>query len=921
MSRSYLDKEKQHILTHTKDNRVNSFIANVNELVRHIDSLLYANTIFNQDVVDVLREALETDFTELLKDLKKGNHLGNRQLDINLLKNMSKWNEYLTEEEQKNIWLDEGELVYYDSALVKFIDGTTHRIIFQFDGVEGPITTHGDLLLQLNNDEEFLARLEKTSANTFPAKVVGEYLKLYDELGQNSNVEGVELNAVSGKYKEKNPYYYWIATTSALQVLAMRSTEIIKLGEHIDKVVSLALNVDQMLELQNRLPQLVDTYNEEGNPKGDVTIYNHLTELLEIYGKLDYLLDVVNLAEAAENSANMAEQFADEALTRLNKIQSIKVGRTITTTPNNEAVVFYNSDSNEFTFTVPKGEKGDRGEPFQVNASGAMEQRALYDDRPKGFSFLCIDTSEVFFRKSDTHADWTVGVPFGKGDKGDKGDKGEDGRTPELSDSIDSASSLTAASSKAVKTVNDKLSIASPEMKGLVNSGGNNGELFGTVENRYKMIPRVELLASATLAGLVPTFSGNNLNLIVNDRGEMEWREANSLINATNEPTPNTVMCRDEEARVRVEDPVHDKDVVNKVYVDSAINIGSNGAYGLKWNQEIDVYQKLGATNRTQIQKNMKRCVLNSDGTVNYYLDPFNSTLKADGTTAILTGADGNIMVEVPKFWYKHELNGNEHQWWVSPTSLAGYNVHPWFLEGGVEHDFRYYRAYTCINQGGVLRSVSGVTPTRNQTRNTFRAQARANGAGWNLCSWNAVNAIQILYLTEYCTLDSQSVLGSGNDTGQDYGTTTGQSNVIGNASSGPLNNNTWMSYRGVENFYADCWEFVDGINVQNYKVFLNQNPDTFADGVFTGGYEDSGVTVPAATANYVKKISGNFLPTALGGSSSTYVTDGFWSNTGNRIALFGGSAYNGALVGAFCLRVDHAASHVDVNGGAGLSR
>jgi hypothetical protein len=247
MLRSYLDKENQHNLTHTKDNRVNSFIANVNELVRHVDDIFYANTIFNQDVVDVLREALDTDFTELLKDLKKGNYLGNRQLDINLLKNMDKWNEYLTEEEQKNIWLDENELVYYDSALVKFTDGTTHRIIFQFDGIEGPITTHGDLLLQLNNDEEFLTKLEKTSANTFPAKVVGEYLKLYDELGQNSNVEGVELNAVMGKYKEKNPYYYWIATTSALQVLAMRSTEISKLGAHIDKIVSLALNLEGKL--------------------------------------------------------------------------------------------------------------------------------------------------------------------------------------------------------------------------------------------------------------------------------------------------------------------------------------------------------------------------------------------------------------------------------------------------------------------------------------------------------------------------------------------------------------------------------------------------------------------------------------------------------------------------------------------------
>lgn len=427
MLRSYLDKENQHILTHTKDNRVNSFIANVNELVRHVDGILHANTIFNQNVVDVLREALETDFTELLKDLKKGNHLGNRQLDINLLKNMDKWNEYLTEEEQKNIWLDENELVYYDSALVKFIDGTTHRIIFQFDGVEGPITTHGDLLLQFNNDEEFLDKLEKTSANTFPAEVVGEYLKFYDKLGENSNIEGIELNAVRGRYKEKNPYYYWIATTSALQVLAMRSTEIIKLGAHIDKVVSLALNVDQMLELQNRLPQLVDTYDEESNPKGDVTIYNHLTELLEIYSKLDYLLDVVNLAEAAENNANMAEQFADEALTHLNKIQSIKVGRTLTLAPSQSAEVLYDGQNNTFSFYIPQGVKGERGDPFQINASGTMAQRALYDDRPENFSYLDIEAGSIYFKKSSISGDWTNGFPIGKGEKGDKGDKGDDG--------------------------------------------------------------------------------------------------------------------------------------------------------------------------------------------------------------------------------------------------------------------------------------------------------------------------------------------------------------------------------------------------------------------------------------------------------------------------------------------------------------
>ena len=367
--------------------------------------------------------------------------------------------------------------------------------------------------------------------------------------------------------------------------------------------------------------------------------------------------------------------------------------------------------------------------------------------------------------------------------------------------------------------------------------------------------------------------------------------------------------------------PINSGDVVNKAYVDTVIVIGTNGAYGLKWNQDVDTYQALGATNRTQIQRNIKRCVLKDDGTVNYYLDPINSTLKANGTPAVLTGADGNIMVEVPIFWYKHTLVGGTHEWWVSNTPLEGYSVHPWFLEGGVERPFRYYRAYIPTVVIGKLRSISGSTPTRTQNRNTFRTQARANGTGWELCSWNAVNAIQLLFLTEYCTFNTQAVLGTGNDAGADYGITTGQSNSIGNTSSGATNNNTWMSYRGIENWYADCWEFIDGINIQNYKVFLNQNPATFADDVYTGDYVDSGLTLPGMSASYIKKITGNFLPTAVGGSSSTFITDGGWSASGGTLVVFGGNASNGLLGGGFAFDALSSAGGSGASVSAGLSR
>ncbi len=361
--------------------------------------------------------------------------------------------------------------------------------------------------------------------------------------------------------------------------------------------------------------------------------------------------------------------------------------------------------------------------------------------------------------------------------------------------------------------------------------------------------------------------------------------------------------------------------VSQKVVTDALADFDiRTGPYGLRWNQETDIYKELGATVRTQIQSKMRRCVLNSDGTVNYYLDPFDSTKKEDGSPAILGGTDGNVMVEIPKFYYKHSLNGNVHEWWIGEEAVDGMQVHPYFLKDGVtEVDFAYYRAYEGSMQAGVLKSISGVTPTRSITRAAFRTAARLNGPGWNIAHLHGINAVRLLYLLEYNSFDSQSKLGAGNHTGSDHGMLTGQSNVIGNDSSGPLNNNTWMSYRGVENFYADIWEFIDGFNVNNRVPVVSNVEADFADAVYSGSYIE-GTVMPSASTSWIQKITGDFLPTQVGGSSATYVTDACWATTGERLCLHGGAADHGLSAGAFALSADNAFSYVLANVGAGLS-
>jgi hypothetical protein len=84
------------------------------------------------------------------------------------------------------------------------------------------------------------------------------------------------------------------------------------------------------------------------------------------------------------------------------------------------------------------------------------------------------------------------------------------------------------------------------------------------------------------------------------------------------------------------------------------LNTGDYGLQSLQWNDSTDTYVTTAAMPVPGVHDRIRRCILNADGTVNYYLHPTNSTLKADGVTpAVLDGTDGYVMVEIPKFWFR----------------------------------------------------------------------------------------------------------------------------------------------------------------------------------------------------------------------------------------------------------------------------
>ena len=364
------------------------------------------------------------------------------------------------------------------------------------------------------------------------------------------------------------------------------------------------------------------------------------------------------------------------------------------------------------------------------------------------------------------------------------------------------------------------------------------------------------------------------------------------------------------------------------------------GSYGVSWNQSTDTYTQLGSsTNHTAlpIQSKMRRCLLADDGTVSAYLHEADSAFLANGGAATLDGSAGQVMVEIPKFYFKHTFSGTTHSWEISEIPLSGYAVHPAFIKNNVEVDFRYMGAYEASSASSKMGSASGVYPAVSKTRATFRSEAAARGTGWRQVDFYLHSAIQLLYLVEYKDFNSQEMIGQGRTTlsggawsngsyigicgySNPHGNQTANQTTSGGGVTGDIQGD-FMSYRGIENLWGNTWTMIDGWTVNDVSsssmiMYATNNDADFADTGSTNMtviYDD---TSPHAGGGYISEladISTGFLGTTLSGASNTYVGDYYWQyadGSGWSLPMVGAHAEYGARAGAFTLHVYDASSN-----------
>lgn len=406
-------------------------------------------------------------------------------------------------------------------------------------------------------------------------------------------------------------------------------------------------------------------------------------------------------------------------------------------------------------------------------------------------------------------------------------------------------------------------------------------------------------------------------------------------------------------------------------------------AYGVEWDTASSSPDGVRVGNmqlhrELPIQSKMKGAVLDNKGGINKYL----GTSWSDSDVQLASGEPENfsIMTMIPRHWYKFYFNGTKFRCMISAIPLPGYKyVDDFFISSyeatiyrskdllmsrlGVDSTYNEYRGGdNTAEWDGTYRSLLG-RPVTNLTRDQFRQAARKRGSGWEMYTYNAHKILFWLFAVEYATLDSQKPfnaqkdangfaqggLGPGltqmtdwtnfNNTNplipcgytNEFGNGSGEkAYVVKNASGGTHATLMANRYRGIENPFGHIWKYTDGANIQVTTgdaglsiLWTTDDPSNFSDTSYTG-YDKKGNI--CRTNGYAKKMllgeDGDIVPTEVGGSSSTYWCDYYYTNTSaNRmqVVLVGGSAGNGSAAGLASVDTGYAPSAAPRNVGSRL--
>lgn len=359
-------------------------------------------------------------------------------------------------------------------------------------------------------------------------------------------------------------------------------------------------------------------------------------------------------------------------------------------------------------------------------------------------------------------------------------------------------------------------------------------------------------------------------------------------------------------------------------------NLEDTLAYWYENNETASSTTCLTGGNRNVIESlrsKFKRCIAKpygDDAALISYCNEEDSSKWPDGTNITIMNNHQNRMVYFPKYYHKTiERSPGIWRTYISEQQIDGdYIEEPEMLLGSFEG---------AINVEGMLISTASQTSTASKTMAGFVTAARTHGSLWGIGDYRSHATIARMFCAYYKTTNistsNSSIPCSGGTKLYNAGKTGGTislGNKDGRLATLEDSTHYSTSFLGLEDCYYSKWEFVQGINILKGKYVVYDGgsfPDkdvaeleaAGATNIRVVGYEPD----PAATAAYngwIKAVAqgkyGDVVPTAHGGSETTYYSDYSWFNpTVNRIFLRSGDSADGSRCGVFLATASNASS------------
>ena len=330
------------------------------------------------------------------------------------------------------------------------------------------------------------------------------------------------------------------------------------------------------------------------------------------------------------------------------------------------------------------------------------------------------------------------------------------------------------------------------------------------------------------------------------------------------------------------------------------------------------------------LRSKFKRCIAKpygDDAALISYLNETDSNQWPDGTGATYNHVKKeSLMVHFPKYYHKTiERSPGIWRTYISEQQIdSDYIEEPELLLGAFE-------GIISDDNGGALTSSGSSISTASKTIAQFVAAAKVNGSMYSIGDYRSHATIARMFCAYYKTTNistsNSAIPCSGGTKRYNYGWTGGTKTLGNRDGKAAVNNDAGYystNFLGLEDCYYSKWEFVQGINILKGKYVVYDGgsfPDkdvaeleaAGATNIRVVGYEPN----PAATAAYngwTKAVAqgkyGDVVPTAHGGSETTYYSDYSWFNpTGNRIFLRSGSSGGGSRCGVFIAHANDASS------------